>query len=171
MFGKKFTDVTYKDDTDRSVDLMKQVIAGTKAEYSVDKRYVKIEVTDPDNYGYDAFRVNWRMANDANDPRAQAILSGLGNFFRSQIALKGTLLAGYDMTGNGTAKFSDVAPSAGAVIGLLAARDATTANAIYKSDITVRYHTNGNYWGQQFNYYSQNWGAFVTEAITVRPQK
>lgn len=126
----------------------------------------KFEVSDPNNYGYDAFRINWRLAADAQDSRAQAILSTFAKFAKSKLENGGTLLASYDMSGQGTAAFSDVAPSAGAVIGLLAVHDTATAQQLYDTDIAARYTTKGSYWGQPYNYYAQNWGSFATAAIT-----
>jgi endo-1,4-beta-D-glucanase Y/4-amino-4-deoxy-L-arabinose transferase-like glycosyltransferase len=123
----------------------------------------EFNVTDPANYGYDAFRINWRLAAEKQDPRAITILQRFASFFDTQLATKGTLLAGYTLDGSGTAPFSDVAPSAGAFIGMQAVND-PNALKVLKTDIRDRYHSTGNYWGQPYNYYSQNWGAFAEQA-------
>lgn len=120
----------------------------------------KFNVSDPNNFGYDAFRINWRLAADKQNIQAEKILRGFESFYKGKLESEGKILASYDLEGNGTSQFSDVAPSAGAYIGLKSL-NSPYADQIYKIDIQGRYHKNGAYWGQSYNYYSQNWGAFA----------
>lgn len=123
-----------------------------------------------DTYGYDAFRINWRMAEVNNDPRAQAILSKLASFYESAWQKNHIIFAQYDMNGNPLSQFSDVPTSAGAIIGLNALHN-SLANTIYKDEIVSRFNKNGLYWGQPNNYYSQNWAWFAVKYLGIGGEK
>lgn len=124
-------------------------------------------VAGADSYGYDAFRVNWRMAEDSNDPRAIQILKKLDAFYQSEWQKNNMIYAEYDMTGKPLSQYSDIATTAGAIIGLNALHQ-NIAYTIYKNAITTQFHTNGMYWGEQsVNYYNQNWGAFAVQYLGV----
>jgi endo-1,4-beta-D-glucanase Y/4-amino-4-deoxy-L-arabinose transferase-like glycosyltransferase len=118
-----------------------------------------------DTYGYDAFRVNWRMAQDSNDSRAKAILTKLADFYQSEWDNNHMIYSEYDMTGKPLSNVSDIPPSAGAIIGLYALDQKGLATDIYRADLISRYNASGMYWGQPTNYYSQNWGAFALQYI------
>jgi endo-1,4-beta-D-glucanase Y/predicted membrane-bound dolichyl-phosphate-mannose-protein mannosyltransferase len=119
-----------------------------------------------DTYGYDAFRVNWRMAEDISDPRAQAVLKKLTDFYQSEWEKNHLIFSEYDMTGKPLSISSDIPTSAGAIIGLHAMNQ-SLALTIYQNELTTQFHTNGMYWGQSTNYYSQNWGAFAVQYLGV----
>jgi len=119
-----------------------------------------------DTYGYDAFRVNWRMAEDSNDSRARDILIKFVNFYQSEWDKNHIIFSEYDMTGKPLTNFSDIPTSAGAIIGLHALNQNLSYD-IYKTDLISRFNAKGLYWGQMTNYYSQNWAAFAVQYLGI----
>ena len=118
-------------------------------------------VGSADTYGYDAFRVAWRMNDDKKDPRALAILKKLQEFYTSEWTTNKRIAAEYDQTGKPFSEFSDIATDAGPIIALHSLND-PLANTIYKTDISKQFNGYGLYWGQMTSYYNQNWAWFAT---------
>ncbi len=123
-------------------------------------------VQSEDYFGYDAFRVDWRMADDVQDPRAQKILTILNTFYQDQWSKNNMIASEYDINGVASSDYADIPSSAGAVIALHAMKNILT-DTIYKQSLLNNFNTNGFYWGQQSNYYSQNWGAFAVQYLGV----
>lgn len=119
-----------------------------------------------DTFGYDAFRVAWRMNDDKNDPRAQAILKKLDAFYSSEWSSNHMIASEYDQEGKPLSGFSDIPTDTGAIIALQALDD-PTASAIYKTDLVKQFNNKESYWGQPTNYYSQNWAWFAVEYLGV----
>jgi endo-1,4-beta-D-glucanase Y len=125
-----------------------------------------LAVNGADTFGYDAFRINWRMADDKQDPRAQAILLKLASFYASEWTKHRLISAEYDLNGGAKSQYSDIPGSAGAIIGLHAVNNGI-AYEIYREEIMPRYHAGKTYWGQPWNYYSQNWAAFSVQYLGI----
>jgi endo-1,4-beta-D-glucanase Y/4-amino-4-deoxy-L-arabinose transferase-like glycosyltransferase len=125
-------------------------------------------VSDPNNFGYDAFRISWRMAAYKSDPKAAQILNTLAVFYKTQLTSNGDIFASYDMHGVATSPFSDVAPSSGAVFALNAIGDRVTSLKVYNLDIASKFNSSGHYWEQSYNYYNQNWGWFAEQELKLK---
>lgn len=119
-----------------------------------------------DSFGYDAFRINWRMADDIHDKRAQEILAKLNTFYESKWSQDHMIFSEYDLDGKALSDNSDVPTSAGAIIGLHAMNQ-NIAVDIYNGDIVSRFSKKGIYWGQPRNYYTQNWAFFAVQYLGV----
>ncbi len=115
-----------------------------------------------EDYGYDAFRVLWRVALDSvwfNDPQAQQYLSKVTPFFISKInegKLPGTVI---DLKGNDISTPDSLATDAG-MVAALSITDPSEANTLYSSIYADNYNQNG-YWGDPTNYYNENWAWFM----------
>jgi endo-1,4-beta-D-glucanase Y len=124
---------------------------------------------DGDDYGYDAFRVMWRVALDQQwygSPAARAYLAGQ-QFLRQQWRKHAKLLAAYGHDGMGRAMYEDVGVSggdAGAFLGT------TEAGALLRTKFLSSFTQSGAdaYWGQADNYYQQNWAWFGVALLTGR---
>lgn len=123
-------------------------------------------INSANTYGYDAFRVAWRMAADSSDPRAQAILKKLDAFYQSEWNKNHMIMSEYSLDGKPLSDYSDIPTDAGAIIALHAMNN-NVAYKIYQSDIIKQFNTKGLYWGQAKNYYSQNWAWFAVEYLGV----
>ena len=127
------------------------------------------EKSDGDDYGYDAFRVMWRVALDQQwfgSPAARAYLAGQ-QFLRQQWQANGKLLAVYGHDGTGRAMYDDVGAyggDAGAFVGTPAAAD------LLRTKLLAGFTRSGGdaYWGQADNYYQQNWAWFGVALLTGR---
>lgn len=119
-----------------------------------------------DTYGYDAFRIAWRMADDKDDSRAQTILKTLNAFYESEWTKNHMIASEYDQDGKALSDFSDIPTDAGAIIALHALNN-DVAYDIYRTDITKQFNTHDRYWGQPTNYYSQNWAWFAVKYLGV----
>lgn len=114
----------------------------------------------PDMFSYDAFRVFWRVGLDAkwfNTPQAKSYLNAQGTFLMKQNQKYARLPNVYD-TRTGSALFADesLAIHAGYLIALNYA-DKNKANSYYNSVFAAKHNTDQGFWGQENNYYDQNW--------------
>jgi len=112
-----------------------------------------------DVYGYDAFRVMWRVALDDlwnREPRAKAYLDGSA-FLRRQWQRKG-MLSAYTHTGAVVGE-PDAPLFYGADIGDFVVSDPTAARAITTRKLLPLFHQQDGvaYWDQRYSYYEQNW--------------
>lgn len=111
-----------------------------------------------DDYGYDAFRVMWRIALDAiwnGEPRAKRYLASV-TFLRREWLQHGVLTA---YTHAGTALGAEIPLFYGGDIGIFVVGDRAAAQAILLDKLLPLFHqTDGvAYWDQRYNYYEQNW--------------
>ena len=116
-------------------------------------------IKQADIYGYDAFRVMWRVALDSlwnREPRAKAYLDGSA-FLRQQWRRKG-MLSAYTHTG-AVVGAPDVPLFYGADIGAFVVSDPTAARAITTRKLLPLFHQQDGvaYWDQRYSYYEQNW--------------
>jgi endoglucanase len=115
--------------------------------------------SDGDNYGYDAFRVMWRVALDLrwfHSPSALAYLQQQG-FLRQQWMQHNSLASVYGHDGSVQVNYGDPAIYAGD-IGAFSATDPGAVKAILEQQLTSSYHAGSPaHFGDAKNYYEQNW--------------
>jgi len=116
-----------------------------------------------DDYGYDAFRVMWRVALDwvwNGEPRARDYLRGAG-FLRAAWQRDGRLAAVYHHDGGAAAGYEDVA-AYGADVANFVATDAVAARQVAAGKLLAAYATSGGaaHFGDPDDYYQQNWAWF-----------
>ena len=112
---------------------------------------------DADDYGYDAFRVMWRVAVDAiwnREARARDYLQRAG-LLRSAWQREGRLDAVYHHDGSAAAGWEDAAVYGGDVANLLVT-DPTAAQRLAAAKLVPQHGR----WGDPDNYYQQNWAWF-----------
>ena len=119
-------------------------------------------MTGGDEYGYDAFRVMWRVALDAKwngDARASAYLQSQ-KFLRDQWHSHGHLASRYSHDGHPLSD-EDIA-AYGGDIGAFVTTDASDAKAVLTGKLIPSAHaaTVGKLFGDPRNYYQQNWAWF-----------
>ena len=113
---------------------------------------------DADDYGYDAFRVMWRVAVDAmwnHEPRARDYLRRAG-LLRSEWQRAGRLAAVYHHDGSVAADYEDVAVYGGDLGNLLVTDPAAAREVVSEKLLPSAQHL----WGDPDNYYQQNWAWF-----------
>jgi endoglucanase len=126
--------------------------------------------SNPDDYGYDAFRVMWRVALDAlwfGSQSAQSYLAGQ-TFLRSQWAQRGALQAVYQHNGTPRSSYNDPTVYGGDIGAFLT--DPSATSAILEQQLLGSLHQTGSaaYFGQADNYYEQNWVWFGIALATGR---
>jgi endoglucanase len=114
-----------------------------------------------DDYGYDAFRVMWRVAVDAiwyGSAAARRYLQD-SDYLRSQWTQRGWLAAQYRHDGTLMRRPWQDPSAYAADVGNFMVTDAGDARSILQSKLIDSYHSaNGvAYWGDRWNYYEQNW--------------
>lgn len=119
---------------------------------------------DADFYGFDAFRVMWRVALDAvwfKEPRAIEYLGRIKPFFAEQWEKDREFAAIYDLNGNKRVSFSSLSTSTG-VVSVFTIKDTELVQEVYTQLFESKYQYDGGYWDDQNNYYDQNWAWFGT---------
>jgi len=116
-------------------------------------------IKQADVYGYDAFRVMWRVALDYlwnGESRAKAYLDSSA-FLRRQWQRKG-MLSAYTHTG-AVVGLPDVPLFYGADIGDFVVSDPAAAQTITARKLLPLFHQQDGvaYWDQRYSYYEQNW--------------
>ncbi len=113
------------------------------------------------NYGYDAFRVSWRLALDwqwFGDSRAKDTLARFG-FLSAEWKKNRVLKAVYDHEGSVISKYETPAGYAGA-IGYFSVIDPPVAKEIYTSKLASLYSPDIGEWATPLSYYDDNWTWF-----------
>ncbi|MFA6427698.1 MAG: glycosyl hydrolase family 8 [Candidatus Magasanikbacteria bacterium] len=117
---------------------------------------------DADIYGYDAFRLMWRLALDAKwfeSTEAKAYLEQVSKFYIKQWDRDHVIEARYKIDGTPVANFDDISTYAGALSALDISQSEKSID-IYSDHFWSMFH-NGK-WGDDKNYYTQNWAWFAT---------
>jgi hypothetical protein len=121
------------------------------------------QMSRPNIYGYDAFRVMWRVALDwewNSEAKARSYLAG-SDFLRRTWQHSHALAAEYHHDGIPVSNQQDPTIYAGDV-GNFVVTDPRQARAIVSRKLLPVLHKSGGvwYWGQRDNYYEQNWAWF-----------
>lgn len=115
-----------------------------------------------DYYGFDAFRLYWRVALDHvwfERPEAKEYLEQVAPFFKKEWEEKQHIHAVYKMDGTPVVQYGDMSTDAGALAALYVA-EPDTAIDLYTARFWPEYE-NG-YWDEANKYYTQNWAWFAT---------
>lgn len=123
---------------------------------------------DGDAYGYDAFRVMFRVALDAlwfQSSAARAYLASQ-QFLVQQWRQRGSLAAVYGHDGSAAASYEDPTVYGGEIAAFL--NDPQSAADILHKKLLASFIRSGEkaYWGQPDNYYEQNWVWFGVALVT-----
>ncbi len=138
---------------------------GTGALSSADKYITGGNI---DDYGFDAFRLFFRVALDASwfeSQEATEYLTKYQDFFSSKWKESQKIAAIYDAAGKERVTYSSLSTDAGA-LAVLFLSDKKTAEEMYKATYEKKYNLNEGYWGDKNNYYDQNWSWFITALYT-----
>jgi len=126
------------------------------------ERYVEKE---PNVYGFDAFRITWRVAVDAlwfNEKRAVSYLKTVEPFYRQKWQTKGSFAALYNLNGTEAANYSSLSTDAGA-LSVFTITNKKLAEEVYQKLFENKFNFKDGYWGEKAqDYYSQSWGWFAT---------
>ena len=117
-------------------------------------------MSQADDYGYDAFRVMWRLAVDwrwSGEARALRYLQG-ASFLRDRWTSGGRVDPVYGHDGSVVASYNDPTVNAG-VLGLCSVVDATCAGQV-RTAVLATLNTTTGLFGDPSNYYEQNWAWF-----------
>jgi endo-1,4-beta-D-glucanase Y/4-amino-4-deoxy-L-arabinose transferase-like glycosyltransferase len=119
------------------------------------------DVNAPD-YGYDAFRVMWRIALDKawyGTRDAENYLSKVQPFFEK--SLTEGAFAIYSLDGSPEVNYSQLANLTG---GLFALKEVGSENAnnLFEKLVKSRYNMDLGFWDDGKNYYDQNWAWFIS---------
>lgn len=124
---------------------------------------VKYTNSDAGYYGFDAFRVLWRVALDYTwfqTPEATQYLQKVSPFFSTKVSagqLPGAII---NLDGRDIVTSPSLSTDSGMLADLLIA-DKPEADKLYSSIYNSSYNQQG-YWGDKTNYYDQNWAWFST---------
>ncbi|HSX09990.1 MAG TPA: glycosyl hydrolase family 8 [Candidatus Saccharimonadales bacterium] len=126
------------------------------------------------DYGYDAFRVFYRVALDAkwnNSKNAIAYLNRYKTFFDSMVK-NNSFAAIYLTNGKKAVAYNSLSTTSGALSDL-SITDPQAAAQLYNEQFDKYAHINEGYWNDGKNYYDQNWAWFATAlyANTMTPPK
>jgi endoglucanase len=114
-------------------------------------------IANADDYGYEAFRVMWRVALDAlwnHEPRAREYLEQ-SSFLRTQLGTASRLDAVYSHNGGVVGSYED--PTIyGGDIGNFLVTDPAGAAQIQRL-LLATFHASPAYFGDPQNYFEQNW--------------
>jgi endo-1,4-beta-D-glucanase Y len=113
------------------------------------------------DYGYDAFRVMWRVALDGiwfGSPEARRYLNATG-YLRQQWSRNGWLAAQYRHDGAAASGGWEDPTVYGGDIGSFLTTDPPAAASVFREKLLVSFHRAGGaaYWGDRWSYYQQNW--------------
>lgn len=112
-------------------------------------------------YGFDAFRIMWRVILDKEwFDRKEAVdyLTKVQPFFEKQMEDK--IYAIYSLDGSPRANYSSLSTTTGAVFALYGTNRAK-ADELYNKEIEGKFNMDEGYWGEKDNYYDQNWAWFA----------
>lgn len=122
--------------------------------------YVK---TDSDYYGYDAFRLMWRIAQDAiwfKNSQAHAYLAEVKPFFAAEWRSRRTFASLYTLDGTPKVSYGNLSVAT-APLAAFFVTDQSLASEVYNSLFKKKLN-DVFYWGDKNNYYDQSWAWFAT---------
>ncbi len=117
---------------------------------------------DPDYFGYDAFRVMWRVGLDQlwfNDSRAAAYLKKVEPFYLREWKNKGKIAALYSTAGEEKVSYDNLSTNVGA-LSVFSFTNRNLAKELYDKRFDQQFNYNEGYWNNAKDYYDQSWGWF-----------
>jgi endo-1,4-beta-D-glucanase Y/predicted membrane-bound dolichyl-phosphate-mannose-protein mannosyltransferase len=127
------------------------------------------ETPDDNRYGFDAFRLFWRISLDHtwfSSLAAEKYLSRLAPFFADEWK-NGGIRAIYSLDGTPTVSYTALSVATGA-LSALDKGSPDTARAVYDELFVKQFNFDEGYWGDKTNYYDQNWAWFAVAQHTGR---
>lgn len=122
---------------------------------------VKDYGSDADFYGYDAFRLYFRVAWDYrwnNREEARVILDSVYPFFKSEWEKEKSFRSIYDLSGSPKSTWSSKSTDTGP-LSVFTVINPPLAKEVYRELFEKSYNQEG-YWNDPANYYDQNWAWF-----------
>lgn len=120
-------------------------------------------------YGYDAFRINFRIALDAkwnSSPEAKKFLEKQTEFFASEWENNHKIMAIYGLNGKAKTDYTSLSTNVGALAAFIVANP-PLAEKLYGQMYEKKSVSDLNgYWGDKDNYYDQNWAWFGAALYT-----
>lgn len=119
---------------------------------------------ESDFYGFDAFRIMWRVSLDArwfNSQEAIAYLQKVSRFFEKEWRENKKYVAIYSISGEAKSNFVSLSNSVGAFSVLMLTNNAL-AEDMYSDLFDREFNHEDGFWGDRNNYYDQNWAWFGT---------
>ncbi|OGK36760.1 hypothetical protein A3F03_03640 [Candidatus Roizmanbacteria bacterium RIFCSPHIGHO2_12_FULL_41_11] len=117
---------------------------------------------DIDFYGFDAFRIMWRIAIDAiwfNEPQAYEYLKKVEPFYTKEWITNNNFSAVYSLDGTRKVPYSNISTNVGA-LSVFTITNKTLATEIFNKLFEKEYNYDLGYWKDKNNYYDQNWAWF-----------
>ncbi len=114
-------------------------------------------------YGYDAFRLYWRIALDYewyNSNEALEYLELVAPFFEAEWRQRQSIPALYALDGTPVAQYDDVSTNTGP-LAIFSVTNPLLAIDFFSETFWQEFHRDG-YWRDPEDYYDQNWGWFAT---------
>lgn len=122
---------------------------------------------DSDKYGFDSFRIYWRVALDAswfNNPQAKKYLETAQPFYKEEWEKQKSYAALYHLDGRRATDYSQISSTTGPLSILLFVNQ-DLAKDVYHKTFAVQFNRQG-FWGEKDNYYDQNWAWFAVALYT-----
>jgi endoglucanase len=116
-----------------------------------------------DYHSYDAFRIFWRVALDAQwhrEPRAYMYARRFEPFFRNRWQ-KNSLAAVYDTQGQAHVRYSTLSTTVGP-LSLFSLANNALSHPLYQASFERYFNYDTGFWGENNHYYDQNWAWFGT---------
>lgn len=161
-------------DTYKALDDLTQSSSSTEKTYLVPNWLVVSETgisesgapyvnKEADYYGYDAFRLYWRIALDQlwfNNEDAKSFLINASPFFKKEWEEKKKIHAIYSLDGTPVVSYDDLSTDVGALATFMIT-EPELAIDVFSSNFWPLFEKEG-YWGDKDKYYNQNWAWFGT---------
>ncbi len=116
-----------------------------------------------DYYGFDSFRVVWRVALDARwfgTPEAYNYLYDIQPFYLNNNAQEGLFKSVYKLDGTPVVEYAGLSTDT-AFLSLASIINKPAADKYYKEYLSKAYNHNEGYWRDPKHYYDQNWVWFA----------
>ncbi|MCL5090725.1 MAG: glycosyl hydrolase family 8 [Patescibacteria group bacterium] len=117
-----------------------------------------------DFYGFDSFRITWRLALDVvwfNNPKAKNYLKKVSPFFTNQWLNKGNFASLYDLSGQEQSDYQNLSTATGA-LATLSITNPEMAKDIFQKLYKETFDFNEGFWKDKNDYYDQSWGWFAS---------
>lgn len=115
-------------------------------------------------FGFDSFRVIWRLAMDVtwyDSQDGKDYLSGLSDFFEGEWNRRGNFSAVYDLQGQRAVGYSSLAVDTGGLLAMRFTVSGEKISQVYKDLFTERLIIDDEneiaFWGRSDNYYESSW--------------
>lgn len=141
------------------------VIVNKNGTFSSATQYTE---SSPNLYGYDAFRVYWRIALDVqwfSIGEGSDYLQKISPFFLSEWNKKHKIAATYSIDGQEVASVEDISTAAGP-LSVFTITNKNMAGILYSTIYEKSFDYEKGSWANSEKYYDQNWAWFATALYT-----